>query len=73
MSESRRSTVACIVTEHEAAVVEALAFLRESTKSEILYGWIKLQIEEAGKSPEVQKVLALRMKPEPAREQEEVE
>lgn len=66
--KARRSTVACIVTEHEAAVIEALAFLGGRTKSDILYEWLKPHIEEAAKSPEVQKVLALRVKPEPAEE-----
>ncbi len=49
-SEARRSTVACIVTEHDQAVIEALGFLRRSTISDVVYAWTKLLIDEAEKA-----------------------
>jgi len=60
MSEVRRSTIACIVTEHDQAVIKALTFLRRSTISEVLYAWIKPLIDEAAQTPEVKKLLAIR-------------
>jgi len=60
MSEVRRSTVACIVTEHDQAVIKALTFLRKTTISEVLYAWIKPFIDEAAETPEVKKLLAIR-------------
>lgn len=61
----RRSTVACIVTEHDQAVIKALAFLRRTIITDVLYVWIKPLIDEAAESSEVKKLLAIR-------EQEEV-
>ena|GEM_PF-4907847 len=56
----RRSTVACIVTEHDQAVIKALAFLRKTTTSDVLYAWIKLLIDEAAESSEAKKPLTIR-------------
>lgn len=61
----RRSTVACIVTEHEQGVIKALAFLRKTSMSEVLYAWIKPFVDEAAESPEVKKLIAIQ-------EQEEI-
>lgn len=58
--ETRRSTVACIVTEHDHAVIKALTFLRKTTMSEVLYACIKPFIDEAAEAAEVKKLLAIR-------------
>lgn len=56
----RRRTVACIVTEHDQAVIKALAFLRKTTISDVLCAWIKPLIDEAAETPEVKKLLGIR-------------
>jgi len=60
MSAVRRSTIACMVTQHDQAVIKALTFLRKSTISEVLHAWIKPFIDQAAETPEVKKLLAIR-------------
>ena len=64
MSEVRRSTIACIVTERDHAVIKGLTFLKRATISDVLYGWIKPLIDEAAETPEVKKLVAVREKEE---------
>jgi len=64
MSEVRRSTIACIVTERDHAVIKALTFLKRATISDVLYAWIKPLIDEAAETPEVKKLVAVREKEE---------
>ncbi len=53
----RRSTLGVIVSEKEADVVRALAFIEGKAISAILYPWIKTHLAAAGERPDVQAVV----------------
>ena len=58
MSENvRRATLGVIVSEKEADVIRALAFIEGKTISSILYPWVKTHLVAAGERPDVQAVV----------------